>query len=64
MKKIVVLSKQNPVNYNQFIHWNSKGSDQSDCGKDRMQRLWWFFMADQEGVQDKRFYRIIGRRRK
>jgi hypothetical protein len=35
MKKIVVLSKQNPVNYNQFIHWNSKGSDQSDCGKDR-----------------------------
>ena len=35
MKKNVVLSKQNPVNYNQFIHWNSKGSDQSDRGKDR-----------------------------
>ena len=35
MKKIVVLSKQNPVNYDQLIHWNSKGSDQSDRGKDR-----------------------------
>ena len=22
MKKIVELSKQNPVNYNQLIHWN------------------------------------------
>jgi hypothetical protein len=28
MKKIVELSKQSSVNYDQLIHWNSKGSDQ------------------------------------
>lgn len=34
MKKIVELSKQNPVNYNQLIHWHSKDTDQSDRRKD------------------------------